>query len=65
MTASASSPARQGERVQVWSRRGADLTDRFARITEAARGLPADEALIDGEAVVFRNDGRAATSARS
>jgi bifunctional non-homologous end joining protein LigD len=49
---------KQGERVQVWSRRGADLTDRFARIAEAVRGLNADEAMIDGEAVVFQDDGR-------
>ena len=44
---------KQGERVNVWSRRGADFTDRFPIIAEAARGLSADEALIDGEAVVF------------
>jgi bifunctional non-homologous end joining protein LigD len=49
---------KQGERVQVWSRRGADFTDRFSRIAEAVRGLPPDEALIDGEAVVFQDDGR-------
>jgi bifunctional non-homologous end joining protein LigD len=49
---------KQGERVKVWSRRGADFTDRFARIADAVRGLSADEALIDGEAVVFLGDGR-------
>ena len=49
---------RQGERVKVWSRRGADFTDRFSRIADAMRGLPVGEALIDGEAVVFRDDGR-------
>jgi bifunctional non-homologous end joining protein LigD len=49
---------KQGERVQVWSRRGADFTDRFARIADAVRGLSADEAMIDGEAVVFQDDGR-------
>jgi bifunctional non-homologous end joining protein LigD len=48
----------QGERVDVWSRRGADFTNRFARIAEAVRGLPVDQTLIDGEAVVFRDDGR-------
>jgi ATP-dependent DNA ligase len=42
----------------VWSRRGADFTDRFARIADAVRGLNADEALIDGEAVVFSDGGR-------
>jgi bifunctional non-homologous end joining protein LigD len=49
---------KQGDRVQVWSRRGADFTGRFARIADAVRGLSADEALIDGEAVVFQDDGR-------
>jgi bifunctional non-homologous end joining protein LigD len=49
---------KQGERVQLWSRRAADFTGRFARIADAVRGLSADEALIDGEAVVFKDDGR-------
>jgi bifunctional non-homologous end joining protein LigD len=49
---------KQGERVQIWSRRGADFTGRFTRIADAVRGLSADEAVIDGEAVVFQNDGR-------
>jgi bifunctional non-homologous end joining protein LigD len=43
---------KQGERVRVWSRHGADFTYRFPAIAEAVRGLSADEALIDGEAVV-------------
>jgi bifunctional non-homologous end joining protein LigD len=49
---------KQGERVQVWSRRGADFTDRFARIADAVQGLDAEEVMIDGEAVVFQDDGR-------
>jgi bifunctional non-homologous end joining protein LigD len=49
---------KRGEQVKLWSRRGADLTDRFSRIAGAVRGLPAAEALIDGEAVVFQDDGR-------
>ena len=44
--------------MQVWSRRGADFSYRFPGIAEAVRGLSADEALIDGEAVVLRIDGR-------
>jgi bifunctional non-homologous end joining protein LigD len=48
---------KQGERVEVWSRRGADFTDRFPRIAEAVRKLPAESALIDGEAVVLRPHG--------
>jgi hypothetical protein len=50
--------SKQGERVQLWTRHGAAFKDRFSRIAEAVRGLNADEALIDGEAVVLRNDGR-------
>jgi ATP-dependent DNA ligase len=42
-----------GERSKVWSRRGADFTYRFPAIAEAVRGLAADRALIDGEAVVL------------
>ena len=48
---------RDGARVKLWSRRGADFTDRFPRIAEAVRRLPAERALLDGEAVVFRPDG--------
>jgi bifunctional non-homologous end joining protein LigD len=48
---------KQGARVTLWSRRGTDLTDRMPQIADAVRDLPADEALIDGEAVVFRSDG--------
>jgi ATP-dependent DNA ligase len=49
---------KQGERVLLWSRRGADFTTRFEAIAEAVRGLAPDQALIDGEAVVLRADGR-------
>jgi bifunctional non-homologous end joining protein LigD len=52
-------PARkQGERVMVWSRRGADFTYRFSTIADAVRGLNVGRALIDGEAVVLKDDGR-------
>ena len=49
---------KQGESVSLWTRYGADFTDRLPRIAEAIGNLPADSALIDGEAVVFRPDGR-------
>jgi bifunctional non-homologous end joining protein LigD len=45
-------------RVRLWSRRGTDLTHKLTRIAATVRDLPADEALIDGEAVVLRADGR-------
>ena len=48
---------KDGARVRLWSRHGADFTDRFLRIAEAVRGLPVERALLDGEAVVFRPDG--------
>ncbi len=48
---------KQGARVEVWSRRGALFNDRFPRIAEAVGSLPVDNALIDGEAVVFLPDG--------
>jgi ATP-dependent DNA ligase len=48
-----------GERVRVWRRCRTDFTDRFTRIAEAVRGLTVDDAPIDGEAVVFRADGKA------
>ena len=49
---------KQGERVSLWSRYGTDFTDRLPRIAEAVRSLPAENAMIDGEAVVFRPDGQ-------
>jgi bifunctional non-homologous end joining protein LigD len=48
---------KDSERIKVWSRRGADFTDRFARIAEAFGALRCAEALIDGEAAL-RADGR-------
>jgi ATP-dependent DNA ligase len=50
--------SKQGDRVQIWSRRGAVFTYRFPVIAEAVRGLACDSALLDGEAVVLRKDGR-------
>jgi hypothetical protein len=47
-----------GERAKVWSRRGADFTDRFPAIAEAVGGLSVGRALIDGEAVALMDDGR-------
>jgi bifunctional non-homologous end joining protein LigD len=44
-------------RVVLWSRYATGYSDTFLRIAEAIRALPVDNALIDGEAVVFRPDG--------
>jgi bifunctional non-homologous end joining protein LigD len=48
---------KDADRVTLWSRYGADFTDKLPRIAEAVGNLPVDNALIDGEAVVFRLDG--------
>jgi bifunctional non-homologous end joining protein LigD len=39
---------KQGECVTLWSRYGADFTDRLLTIAEAIGNLPADSALING-----------------
>ena len=49
---------KEGERVTLWTRYGTDFTDRLPRIAEEVRNLPAENALIDGEAVVLRPDGQ-------
>jgi len=48
---------REGSRVRLWTRSGYDWADRFPRIVEAAGRLRASSFLIDGEAVVCRDDG--------
>jgi bifunctional non-homologous end joining protein LigD len=54
---------KQGERVTLWTRHAADYTDKLPGIAQAIRSLRADDALTDGEAVVFAPMG-AATSRR-
>jgi bifunctional non-homologous end joining protein LigD len=44
-------------RVTLWSRYGADFTDKLPRIAEAVRSLPVEDALLDGEAVAFEPNG--------
>ena len=48
---------KEGSRVTLWTRHGANFTDRLAKVAEAVCSLAAESALIDGEAVVFRPDG--------
>jgi ATP-dependent DNA ligase len=55
---------KRGERVMVWSRRGADFTYRFPTIADAVRGLNVGRALIDGEAVVTQGARRLAQCRR-
>jgi ATP-dependent DNA ligase len=56
--------SKDADRVTVWSRYGTDFTDRMSRIVEAVRGRAAESALIGGEAVAFRPDGRSDFGAR-
>jgi bifunctional non-homologous end joining protein LigD len=46
---------KNGARVKLWSRHGTDFADKLTRIAESVRGLPAERAPVDGEAVVFRS----------
>jgi bifunctional non-homologous end joining protein LigD len=48
---------KEADRVTLWTRYGTDFTDRLRGIAEGVGSLPVDNALIDGEAVVFRSDG--------
>ncbi len=48
---------KDGRRVTLWSRYGANFPDRLPKIAEAVFSLAAESALIDGEAVAVRPDG--------
>ncbi len=48
---------RDGARVRCFTRNGHDWADRFPAIAEAASKIPASSFLIDGEAVIARDDG--------
>src|SRR4029077_12847857 len=48
---------RDGERVRCFTRNGHDWADRFPAIVEAADRIRAQSFLIDGEAVIARDDG--------
>jgi DNA ligase-1 len=49
---------RLGEEVRAFTRTLADVTDRVPEIVEAALRLPIDAAILDGEAIALRADGR-------
>jgi bifunctional non-homologous end joining protein LigD len=48
---------REGSRVRCFTKGGHDWADRFPAIVEAASRLKASSFLIDGEAVICRDDG--------
>ena len=49
---------RRDEEVRVFTRSLDDVTDRVPEIVTAARALPARAAVLDGEAIALRADGR-------
>jgi ATP-dependent DNA ligase len=48
---------RDGARVRCFTRNGQDWADRFPAIVDAGRRIKATSFLIDGEAVIARDDG--------
>jgi DNA ligase 1 len=49
---------RDGDDVAIYSRSLDDLTSRLPEVVAAARQLPAERAVLDGEAIALRADGR-------
>jgi DNA ligase-1 len=49
---------RSGQEVRVFTRTLDDITARVPEVVEAALGVPADTAVLDGEAIALRPDGR-------
>jgi ATP-dependent DNA ligase I len=49
---------RRGDEVRVFTRTLDDITERTPEIVAAAREVPADTAVLDGEAIALRPDGR-------
>ena len=47
-----------GEDVRIFTRQLQDVTERLPEIVEWARNLPVREAVLDGEAIALRPDGR-------
>jgi bifunctional non-homologous end joining protein LigD len=48
---------RDGLRVRCFTRNGHDWADRFPAIVDAAHSIEAASFLIDGEAIIFGDDG--------
>jgi DNA ligase-1 len=49
---------KDGEQVRIYSRRLNDVSEALPEIVEAGRALPARSAVLDGEAIALRPDGR-------
>lgn len=48
---------REGEVVRVWSRAMNEVTDRVPEVVAAARAMPAQRLILDGEAIALKSDG--------
>src|SRR5262245_53967795 len=49
---------RAGDEVRVFTRHLSDITERVPEVVEWARALPVREAVVEGEAIALRPDGR-------
>jgi DNA ligase 1 len=49
---------KDGDRITVFTRTLEDVTERLPEVIEAARALPAERAVLDGEVIALRQDGR-------
>ncbi len=49
---------KEGDRIAVYSRGGHDVTGAVPELVAVARGLPVARAILDGEAIALRPDGR-------
>jgi bifunctional non-homologous end joining protein LigD len=48
---------KRGDQIRIYSKRGHDFSDRFPNIGFAARNIPAETAVIDGELIACDSDG--------
>lgn len=49
---------KRGEEIRIFTRQLQDVTDRLPEAAALARALPAQDALLEGEAIALRPDGR-------
>lgn len=49
---------KRGEEIRIFTRQLQDVTDRLPDVAALARALPVQDALLDGEAIALRPDGR-------
>jgi len=49
---------KRGEEIRIFTRQLQDVTDRLPEVAALARALPVQDALLEGEAIALRPDGR-------